>query len=189
MAPAETHHPAWDGSNLLKILDNCATHVKIQGMETLNTRSQVKPRFDFQESQSYARHQKQRFWQILTPVGLGVLLFLVLAVMIVLTANRSGAGGPVSQWADTSLIWLSLPVLGFALISLVVLIGLIYLLAKVLKILPGYTHFAQHYVTLFSTWIKAWSDRVVAPVIGVRTFRARISAIFSSLFGRKKQLR
>jgi len=139
------------------------------------------------ESQSYKQHRKQRFWQILMPVGAGVLLMLAVAVMVILTASGTDAGGPVSQWADTSLIWMSMPVLMFAFLIGIFLIFFIYLIAQLLKVLPYYTSLAQQYTELISAQISYWSNKVVSPLFTVSSFQARIAAFFSALSGKKKR--
>lgn len=141
----------------------------------------------YQQSQSFLQHKKQYFWQILLPVGVGGLLVFVVAVMVILTAGGTDAGGPVSQWADTSLIWMSMPVLIFALLIGIVLIFFIYLIAQLLKVLPYYTSLAQQYTSLFSAQIKSWSNKIVSPIFTVSSFQARISAFFSALSGQKKR--
>jgi hypothetical protein len=141
----------------------------------------------YQQSQSFQRHKKQYFWQILLPVGVGGLLVLAIAVMVILTAGGTDAGGPVSQWADTSLIWMSIPVLIFALLIGVVLIFFVYLIAQLLKVLPYYTSLAQQYTQLFSVKIKYWLNKIVSPFFTVSSFQARISAFFSALSGQKNR--
>lgn len=137
-------------------------------------------------SNSYKRHVRQRFWQIIAPVGFGILLVLVILALVIRTAVGTDAGGPVSQWADTSVIWLSLPVLLFSLVLVLILIGMIFLLARLLKILPGYTHLVQYYVHLASGFIAAWADKLAAPFISVKSFSASVSAFVGSLLGQRR---
>jgi len=66
---------------------------------------------EYAENASYRRHQKQLFWQILLPVGLGFTLVLAIAVMVVMATPGANAGAHASQWADASTIWLVIPVL------------------------------------------------------------------------------
>jgi len=139
---------------------------------------------ELDHSESYQRHKKQRFWQILAPVGLGVLLMLAIAAMVVLTATGTIAGGSVSQWADTSFIWLIIPVMLFAIVFTLIIIGLIYLLAQVLNILPQYTFLVQQYVNLFEIQVKYWTRKIVSPVISIGSFTAAVEAFFSALSGR-----
>ena len=137
-------------------------------------------------SKSYKRHVRQRFWQIIAPVGFGILLVLVILALVIRTAVGTEAGGPVSQWADTSVIWLSLPALLFSLVLVLILIGMIYLLAWLLKILPAYTHLVQHYMHQASGFITTWADKLVAPFISVKGFSASVSAFVGSLFGQRR---
>ncbi len=145
-----------------------------------------KQHVEFNQNTSYHLHKKQRFWQILFPVGLGVLLILVLVVLVILTSVHGDAQGEVSILADASMIWLILPVLIFAVVMTVTLLGLIFLLAKVLHILPSYTSQAQYYVELFSSKVKYLAGKLTEPIIKVRSIGATINAIFTALFGRSR---
>ena len=146
-----------------------------------------KQHVEFNQNTSYHLHKKQRFWQILFPVGLGVLLILILVVLVILTSVHGDAQGEVSIWADASMIWLILPVLIFAVVMTVILLGLIFLLAKVLHILPSYTSQAQYYVELFSSKVKYLAGKLTEPIIKVRNIGATITAIVSALSGRSRQ--
>ncbi len=137
-------------------------------------------------SESYARHQKQRFWQIIVPVGLGVLLILVILALVILSAVRSDAGGPVSQWADASMIWLSMHALLFALVFTVILFGLVFVMANLLNVLPKYTLPLQQYAKLISGGIISGADKLVAPIIAIKSFGARASATMDALLGRRR---
>ena len=137
-------------------------------------------------SLSYARHQRQKFWHIIVPVGLGALLILViLGLVIAATAGAEGADS-VSQWADTSVIWLSLPALLFTLVLAVILILMVWLLSRLLKILPQYTSKAQDYAGLIAYFLRSGADKLVAPIIAVRGFGATVSALINALLGRRR---
>lgn len=137
-----------------------------------------------QKSTSYLRHQRQKFWQIVVPVGVGVLLILAIAVMVVLAVSPERVGGSVSQWADASLIWLLLPVLAVALITTLVLFGLVFLVSQLLDILPRYTFPAQQYVAQFEAKVKIWSKKIVSPIFTIKSVNAGVGAFFSSLLSR-----
>lgn len=162
-----------------KILVNSATHVKMNTMEKQNSRFNSA----FQNSASFQRHKKQQFWQILTPVGVGLLMTLVIVALVIRAALLTDAGGPVSQWADISLIWLLMPVMLFAILATLILIGLIYLVARLLKILPTYTFLVQYYTTLISTQVRQWTDKLVRPIISFESIKASVGAFFSALSG------
>ena len=135
---------------------------------------------------SMERHHRERFWQILLPLILAVLLILAAAVMIVLTATRSTAGGPVSQWADASAIWLILPVIMFAFLGILVLLGLIYGVAKMINILPPYTNLIQGYAGLIAAKVKLITIKIAKPVIAVESAKAGIKGFLSALSGKKR---
>jgi hypothetical protein len=138
------------------------------------------------QSKSYLRHRKQRLWQILIPVWLGILLILAVAALVVWTASGSGPGGVISAGADTAIIWLILPVLFFAFVGGVILLVLIYLLAKVLGILPSYTYLGQQYAELIAAQVTYWANLAVKPIFAVRGFLAGARTLFDGLFGRSK---
>ena len=141
---------------------------------------------EFPKTASYKRHQRQSFWQIIAPVGFGTLLVLVILALVILNAVGSDAGGQVSQWADTSMIWLILPTLLFALLLTLNLVGMIYFLARLLKVVPGFTYQVQYYVDLVPEYVEAFSDKLVAPIIAVKGVGATVSALFESIFGSRK---
>jgi len=155
------------------------SHVKIKPMNTHTPAQMV----ELPISESYARHRRQRFWQVIAPVGIGVLIILVILGLVISTAVATDAGGPVSQWADTSLIWLSLPALLFALVVAIILIGKIYLMARLLEVLPGFTFKAQYYVALGKDYVVMAADKVVQPIIAVKGAGATVAAFFGSIFG------
>lgn len=159
---------------------NQVTHVKIHNMnmkiEALTAESE--------RSLSFRKHRRQRFWQILFPVGLGIVAVLVLGTLIVLSAVGGEGAGSISTWADTALIGLILPVLVFAVLIALLLVFLIYLTARVLKILPPYTFLAQQYGELIARKVRFFSDKLAAPLIGIKSFFARIGAFFLTLSGR-----
>ena len=132
---------------------------------------------------SYRRHRRQTFWQVLLPVLLSVLLVLAGLVLLILLANGGDPAGKLSVWADTSLIWVLLPMLGLGLMVILILGAVIYLLARLLKILPAYTTIVQHYFKVAENWVKALADKVTHPVVKVRGYQAGAGHLLKSLFG------
>ena len=132
---------------------------------------------------SYQRHKRQTFWQVLLPVLLSVLVVLVGLVFLILTATQGDSAGQLSGWADTSLIWLLLPVMGVGLIAILLLAVIIYLLARLLKVLPTYTALVQHYFAIGEGWVKGMAARVLHPVLSAKSYQAGAGQFFKSLFG------
>lgn len=141
---------------------------------------------EYSKTASYQRHRRQSFWQIIAPVGFGTLLVLVILALVILRAVGTDSGGQVSQWADTSLIWLILSTLLFALLLTLILVGMIYLLARLLKIVPGFTFKIQHYVGLVPVYVESFADKLVAPMIAMKGVGATVSALFGSIFGGRR---
>jgi uncharacterized membrane protein len=131
------------------------------------------------EHASYRLHRKQRNLQIVLPV---VLSAVALVGMIVLVSFATFRGnGDVSRWAAISTIWIVIPVLIAGLITLVILIGLIYMMSRALGALPHYTGMAQEYVNLARGYIIRGADMVVKPVIALEGFIERAKAFFERI--------
>lgn len=135
------------------------------------------------KSASRQHHHREKIWQILFPIAIGFLLIIIAAVFVVLTASRSSGGGSVSQWADTSTIWLVLPIMMFAAFGTLVLAGLIYLVAKLLDILPPYTNLIQQYANLITARVNLATRKMVSPFVSAKSIRAGVGGFLSSLFG------
>ncbi|MBK7453993.1 MAG: hypothetical protein IPJ46_09840 [Anaerolineales bacterium] len=123
---------------------------------------------------SYLQHRKQRTMQIILPVVVSAILMIGLVVLTSLITFRSE--GDVSRWAAISTIWIIIPVLVAGLITLAILIGLIYLMARALSALPAYTAIAQDYVYLAKSYIIRAADKVAVPVIAIDGFIENIKA-------------
>lgn len=74
-------------------------------------------------------------------------------------------GGDVGRWAAISTIWVILPMLIAGLITLAILGGLIYLMARLLKALPYHTGVAQDYVFIARGYIIRGADLAVKPIL------------------------
>ena len=131
---------------------------------------------------SYQRHKRQSFWQVLLPVLLCVLIVLTGLVFLVLNATKGDPAGQLSGWADTSLVWMLLPVLGLGLLAVLLLGGLIYLLARLLKILPIYSALVQRYFAIGESWVKNVIARGIKPVLTAKGYQAGAGQFLKSLF-------
>ena len=130
--------------------------------------------------ESYLRHRRQSTWQIFLPIIIGSVLVLVAAVLVFLPVVGVSTGVNSSQYADTSLIWLILPVLFLAVLIAFLMIGLIIVIAKALQTIPGYTRIGQDYAKLISSTVQYWSGRFVSPIIGFKSRLASFRRIFNS---------
>lgn len=106
--------------------------------------------------------------------------------LIILAATQGSSGARISGWADASMIWLILPILGVALVAVVILFALVYLLARVLKILPFYTGIVQLYVGMAAEKVKYFLDLLLAPFIRIKSTLAGIKGVSKKVGGRNK---
>jgi hypothetical protein len=129
--------------------------------------------------ESYQRHRKQLTSQIILPVVLVAILFIVMVVLVNLATFRDN--GEVARWAAISTIWIVIPIMIASLIFLVVLVGIIYLLARLLGIAPTYTSKAQNFVHKLGIRIRLAANASVKPVM----FLNGVGATIKAILGRK----
>lgn len=128
---------------------------------------------------SYLRHRKEMTWQIVVPIVLTFVVLMAVIVLISLATFRSN--GDVERWAAISTIWIVIPIMIGLLIFIALLIGIVYLLAKLLHITPKYTGIAQDYVFLAESYIKRGLDVVVKQVLEIQGVIASIQKFFEKL--------
>ncbi len=128
---------------------------------------------------SYQRHRRQLIIQIILPMVIAALLFVAMIVLINLATFRSN--GDVARWAAISTIWIVIPIMIASLIFLAVLVGLVYLMKRLLNITPVYTGIAQDFVHKLMIRIRLLADKLVKPVI----FWDSVGASINRLLGRK----
>jgi heme/copper-type cytochrome/quinol oxidase subunit 2 len=128
---------------------------------------------------SYQRHRRQLISQILLPMVVAALLFVAMIVLINVATFRSN--GDVARWAAISTIWIVIPIMILSLIFLAVLVGLVYLMKRLLNITPVYTGMAQDFVHKLMIRIRLLADKLVKPVI----FWDSVGASINRLLGRK----
>jgi hypothetical protein len=136
----------------------------------------MKDQLPHPEHYSYQQHRRQRTTQVILPVLISTLLLIGLIVLITFATFKSN--GDVSRWAAISTIWVIIPALLAGLIALAILVGLIYLMARVLSGLPHYTGIAQDYVFLAQRYIIRGADMVVKPVIALEGFIENVKVFF-----------
>lgn len=129
-----------------------------------------RPRHD-----SYLKHRRQAVSQIILPVVLAALLIVALAVLIGLATFRDG--GDMARWSAISAIWIVIPIMIAGFIFLVLLGGLVYLLARLLDILPSYTILGQDFIYRMTARIQRASEISVKPVFAIDRIGTTIKAI------------
>ena len=139
----------------------------------------MKAQLPHPEHYSYQLHRKQRNMQIILPIILSVVVLVGLIVLISFATFKQG--GDVGRWAAISTIWIVIPILLAGLITLVVLIGLIYLMARALQGLPHYTGIAQDYVYLARGYIIRAADMAAKPILVLDGWLESIKVFFGRI--------
>src|SRR6266508_4102800 len=123
--------------------------------------------------ESYLKHRRDLAWKIIFPVVLSAVLCIGLIVLINLATFRGG--GDVARWADVSTMWIAVPIMFEMLIFLAVLVGIIYLLAKLLNIAPKYTSMLQDFFYKLEGYAKRVADGAAKPFIFLDSIGASIN--------------
>lgn len=139
----------------------------------------MKAKLPHPEHYSYQLHRKQRNTQIILPIIISAVLLVGLIVLISIATFKQG--GDVGRWAAISTIWIIIPVLIAGLVTLLVLIGLIYLMARALQGLPYYTSIAQDYIYKARGYIIRGADMAVKPILALDGWLESIKAFFGRI--------
>lgn len=123
------------------------------------------------DSPSLRNYRRQRFWQVVFPI---VLFSLIIGVAGGFTIIADGELNRL--WADVSIIWLAFPLLFFALIFLVILIGMIYVLYKLTQGTPRVTRKVQMVFTRIEQETCRASNSVAKPVIRMHQFQSGLKS-------------
>ena len=126
-----------------------------------------------QDHPSYQLHRKQMWSQILLPILLTVVIFIAVIVITSLATFRNN--GDVARWAAISTIWLVLPVLIAGLMFLIILLALIYLLARLIGMIPPYSYQAQRFVYQIEDYVKRGTEMILRPVLLVDLIKSQIN--------------
>jgi len=129
--------------------------------------------------ESYKKHRQEIIWQITLPMVLTAILFIALIVLINIATFRDSAD--VGRWAAVSTIWISIPIMIAALLLIAILIGIIYLLIRLLQIAPIYTGKAQDFAHKAAGYARHAADAAVKPIIALNS----IGASIETFLGRK----
>lgn len=125
---------------------------------------------------SYQKHRKDLAWKIILPVVVSAVLCIGLIVLI--NVVTFGNGGDVARWAAISTMWIAIPTIIGMLIVLALLVGIIYLLAKLLNITPNYTVKVQDFFHLIQSYAKRGADAAAKPIITLDSIGAGINRLF-----------
>jgi len=122
--------------------------------------------------ESYKKHRQEIIWQIILPMVLTAILFIASVVLINIVTFRSN--GDVGRWAAVSTIWISIPIIIVSFLLLAILVGIIYLLIRLLQIAPVYTGKAQDVAHIVAGHVRRAADAAVKPIIALNGIGASI---------------
>jgi hypothetical protein len=122
---------------------------------------------------SYVKHRQDVIYQIILPVVLFVVIMIAVAALIWFAAFQGT--GDVSTWAALATIWIIIPLMGLMLVILALSVGMVYLLARLLKVSPRYTGIAQTYALWFNAQIVLWTDRIIQPILKFQAWLSMFS--------------
>jgi Na+-transporting methylmalonyl-CoA/oxaloacetate decarboxylase gamma subunit len=131
------------------------------------------------EHPSYQLHRKQLWTQILLPIIFAALVFIAIIIITSLGALRYH--GDVGRWAAISTIWLTLPVMIAGLIFLILLIVLIYLLSRVIAVIPPYSYQAQSIVYRIESIVKRFAEMFRKPMLAIQELTELVRAYIDNL--------
>jgi hypothetical protein len=117
--------------------------------------------------------------KIVLPVALSALALAGMVVWISIATFKQG--GDVGRWAAISTIWVIIPMFLGGLVVLALLIGLIYLMARLLKAIPYYTGLGQDYVFIARGYIVRGADLAVKPILALNGWLQTVKTFFERM--------
>ncbi|MEP7358272.1 MAG: hypothetical protein ABI847_13585 [Anaerolineales bacterium] len=112
-----------------------------------------------------AKIRQDTLWQMLVPLAVALLVFIVLMVLVILP----GGAAVRSPLADVSLMILIIPSAIGALLVLALLLGLNYVLFLGVTRLPPYFKIAQDWVAMLADRIQTGAKSVSDVVLKIRS--------------------
>ena len=108
-------------------------------------------------------------------IAAAVLCVLCSALVYVATF---GYDGDVTLWAEISEIYLAIPAIIFLVIAFAFVGGMVFLMTKLLSVLPRYTLMAQDLSQKMKAYVRRGADYAAKPVIFLDSIGASIDRIF-----------
>jgi hypothetical protein len=120
---------------------------------------------------TYAVHRREVLWQIMVPFLVALFMILMLVILVILAAVKDV--GDISRWADVSLIWIITPSMIISFFGLIFLVGSVYLITKLLAVLPSYARLSQDFLVLVQVRTRQLSDKAVEPFLKIHSLIAQ----------------
>ncbi len=114
-------------------------------------------------------------WQIFFPTLVGLILVGLLCAWIVVAVSP----GNISRFAEISTVLLVIPVLFFSLFSLLLLGLLVYLVQRIIQVIPPFTTQVVEFLEKIQEAVRKISEVIVKPVIQPSSMITGIRNIFA----------
>ncbi len=129
------------------------------------------------------KHHAQAAWQIWVPLGLGIAVVVALCV---LSALATFSDLPISKTlAPVAVIWVVIPYCLSGLITLAILIGCVFLAAKMLGGLPQLGAKILSAFDKLNALAQTLANRVAAPVIAASSLQTKIAHYWNAIWSGK----
>jgi hypothetical protein len=122
------------------------------------------------------KHRHEVFWQITVPVTIGGVLLLLIAIGVVIAYFTDT--GDIAKWANTSVIILLVPAMFIGLITMVVSLGMAYLVTRALSEAPYLARRLQDISLLIVLRVNKVSDTSTEPFLRLHQFSAGVRALW-----------
>jgi hypothetical protein len=122
------------------------------------------------------RHRHELFWQITFP------FIIIIGVILLLTLTAWGLSyAEASRWADISIIMMIIPMMLFTMISAVILVGSLYGLLQLIRVLPYYSFRGFNLLLILGVQLGTIEDKILRPFVEVRAFKASLQTFGRSV--------
>ncbi len=121
------------------------------------------------------KHRREVFLQITLPIILFLLVIMTVAVLAAWT-GLSGEGD-ASRWADISLIFLIIPLMGITLLFTLFLVGLVFVVMQMIGIIPPYARQLQDTISRLGDYVERAADLSIEPILRIEEALAMLKKL------------
>jgi hypothetical protein len=115
-------------------------------------------------------HHRQIIWQIWVPLIIAIIGMITLAVLAVMASSGNMANS--LHWANISMVFLILPGLALAGLLIIFTSLVIYLIARLLGIIPLQALRLQTWFYQAAILIHSWSNKLIEPLLKIHSTSA-----------------
>lgn len=128
---------------------------------------------------THARHRREVFWQITLPAAIVASIIFVINVLATQLSYIDAA-----VWASISIIMMIIPAMIMALLCTVFLVGMVYGIYMLIRVLPRYAYLTQDRFWFINLRVGTIGNRMTAPFLSLNTYWTALRG-FGSALGRR----